>query len=57
MCLPLGTTGGDGGAWEVQDLLCAAHLTQLALITLSTLHDLDRPPAGSGAGARVAKLC
>ena len=54
MCLPLGTTGGDGGAWEVQDLLCAAHLTQLALITLSTLHDLDRPSAGSG--ARVANL-
>ena len=37
MCLPLGTPRGDCGAWEVQDLMCAAHLTQLALIALSTL--------------------
>ena len=43
MCLPLRTSGGDCGAWKVQDLLCAAHLPQLALIALSALRYSRRP--------------
>ena len=58
MCLPLGTPRGDCGAWEVQDLMCAAHLTQLALIALSTPIALstlaDRSPLTSR--ARVAEV-